>query len=316
VIDCLPPGALFDTVAYLVLACRPAPLDDAWGARREVQSLFLVDDSLRLLCLRWVRSPTEPLPKLIPFQQLCVVNARWDYVHEAGIGSGGPLPPALAQWAADPRNRTVCHASAESVGFTPCELSSTAPPASSHLRARYDELDSQADALLDNETLSSLGGVVLELVHGRLQPPPPTPVTAAPPPLALLPPTTPCATRCAAAQPTDSALSAAHTGHGAAPLTTPLQPPQAPALLPPAHSSPSLPGGSDDVATPRSAAVRTAVLQVLQAAADGLSLEQVVERVGGLIPAAESGGADAVGCALEALERRWEVYRHNDLWRS
>ena len=296
----LPRYAIFDSVGYLVFLSAAAPCDASWGSARESRKLFLVDASNQLLCVNWVRPPSEPLPRLRVGAPLCVLNAKVDYTHTYPWPEGVQQPPGLESLGDGGCNRLVHHAMAEAIAHHPARLvqkmpggggaggsgggggigsggggggaggSAAAAAAASglgHLQAAFEELAArQSDSLA---LLSKFSALAMDLVHGRLRAAP----HAAPPSAPL------------------------HAPHALAPPppSTPAQMPPRPSGVPPhmappgeagaqgaapAQSSPSsLTPSSQPKATPREAAVRAAVVALLQTAADGLTLAELAARM-------------------------------------
>ena len=58
-------GALFDFVGHTVLLGSATPTEAGWGgAPMQARMLFLANNSLDLLCVRWLHPPEETIPKL------------------------------------------------------------------------------------------------------------------------------------------------------------------------------------------------------------------------------------------------------------
>ena len=163
----LPSGAVVDTVGLLVYLSPPSPEDAAWGGERESRRLFVVDEAMQLLCVRWVRSPSEPMPRLKGGAPICLFDVRLDFSHRDPWPSSAQLGEGLASLCEGP-NRVVHHATAEQVGFLPSRISAKPPNSSCHhVRPRFDALARLSDPMRD--LLSKCSGVALELSCGRLQ---------------------------------------------------------------------------------------------------------------------------------------------------
>ena len=181
-----PSGICFDTVGYLVYASAPTVTAASWGGARESRKLFLCDGALQLLCVNWVRSPDEPLPRLRPGAPVALLDARYEWSHylPEGVpwGSWSGLPQGSEHLPAAALATTpVCvvhHAIAEAVGFQPARLlsrcgggrgsgsASAARGEGSHLRSAFEDLTTHFDAR--REALTKLAGLGLELVSGRV----------------------------------------------------------------------------------------------------------------------------------------------------
>ena len=305
----LPPGALFDTVGYLVFVGAPYEMDEAWGAQRESRTLFLLDRSQQLLCIKWIRPPNEPLPKLMPGQPLCALNCRWEGTDRATWEASVPMPERL-QYLTQPRYRVVHNASAEALGFAPARIShKCAPSRMAHLREAHEALSAQCDEM--SLMLSIFSAIALEISHGRLRSAPPpamAPPLALPAPFQPLPPqpqqhpVVPWSSS-SIQQPPPSAIPA----H--------VQQPQRAATVDSPLSSQNM---RLDDSSPRQNAMITAVRNVLEAAdASGLLPGDVIERVCAQPPEelADLGGeevADAAKSAIAALMKAFEIYTGED----
>ena len=282
----LPSGAVVDTVGLLVYLSPPSPEDAAWGGERESRRLFVVDEAMQLLCVRWVRSPSEPMPRLKGGAPICLFDVRLDFSHRDPWPSSAQLGEGLASLCEGP-NRVVHHATAEQVGFLPSRISAKPPNSSCHhVRPRFDALARLSDPMRD--LLSKCSGVALELSCGRLQAQPePPPLSTARVPPACLAVATPSAKACALDAEQDEASPSSSF-----PLRT-----------------------SQD--TPRQEAVRTAILSLLRATPSGLAPAEIVGRcvaVGGDTqhPFTES----EVAHALEVLTSAVLVYQRGNVFCS
>ena len=189
----VPQNAIFDTVGCLVFASAPVAEGSSWGAEREVRKLFLVDEALQLLCLKWVRPPSEPMPKLRPGFPLCVLDCKREFTHTEAWPHGVQLPQGLESMQGAAPNNLVHVASAEAVGHVPARLAtsmpSATPPAAlaaaglAHLYPRFEELSAKRDSLM--EVLCKVSAVAMDLVAGRLAPPPQPPRLSMQPPSAV-----------------------------------------------------------------------------------------------------------------------------------
>ena len=332
----VPRNATIDTVGYLCFVSAPLTAEAQWGSDREARRLFLVDETLQLLCLHWLRPPAEPMPKLRVGAPLCVLDARVEYTHAEPWPSGVEMPSGLEALRNGGPCHVVHHVTAESVGHTPARLvQRTAGGGSAHgagaaagggagaaglacaggsaggggaaaaaaaaAAAGLGHLHPRFEELLSRqaqmfEVLTKLSALAMDLVHGRLRPPPQQPPQPQPTKLPL--------------QPTLSAIPshiATPTRGNAADLSSP----------------PSLSLRTAD-ASPREAAVSAAVMALLQASPDGLTTDEIASQLtmpdggagassgdaaDGTSVGSEPASAAEVTRALEALEASFVVYK-------
>lgn len=183
----VPRLAVVDTIGFLCFMSAPSRSENGWdGGARELRKLFLVDESMQLLCVSWSRPPSEPMPKLHVGKPLCVLDCKFEFTHT------DPWPRSVSMRGGGEAlliDQVVHHVTAESAGPTPTRLvtkipgqprvssaSSARSPSNhgfAHLHARFDELNAKQGLMTD--LLSKFAAIAMELLHGRLLPSPASP---------------------------------------------------------------------------------------------------------------------------------------------
>ena len=181
----------FDTVGYLLYMTKPTAASTSVGDERESRCLFLADEACRLLCVRWVRSPNDALPRLRIGAPIAILNAKFEYTHQPAWSEATPLPDGLWHPSHGAYAAVVHHATVEPASFLAAQIFACGAGSSgagitggtggagsagdyslgggkltAHLRAVFSELSAQGDRRRD--TLSKLAGLALDLVRGRI----------------------------------------------------------------------------------------------------------------------------------------------------